>query len=783
MNITAMMNNKNIEMMRERVLYRNRISSGDLFTIKKINATFSVKARGLLLRLFTRMIPVIGLKITVARVRTILAFIARCKGIYRRQGMKGLVLWLKSNTVVLQQILGGFRLKDLTPLKARVSRTRSGIPRAILSQDRARIRAGDWRLVRFYLTLFNLYRVLEFPGQLKLSTITDGSKANPARVNIRNQVFASIPLFISIVLQQSGGLLLKTRGIETPSIFKSGPATGADSVSTHPLPLMITAARLRDVGLDSSIKFFIDFYKDGTEFRYPGLEAIFTEAANVPNESFGRPLRESPLWNSVAIGKLGLKNEAAGKVRVFAMVDAWTQWVLNPLHLELFRILDTFPMDGTHDQLKPLEQHTRWPSLDSLDLSAATDRLPIDLQEALLAELINPLFASHWRRLLVDREYLVSYKDSNKVTHVERLRYAVGQPMGALSSWAMLAFTHHFIVQAAAWHADVVPAGTLFRDYAVLGDDLLIGNSKVRKSYLLIVDSLGVECGIAKSILSPKGLAVEFAKRTFWKGVDVSPLPVLEFVMANLTLAEAVALAKKYNLTFPKLLRSLGYGYRVLGSLSKHIGKWNSRVRALLFAYSFPQNDEDVAKLLGKGNTYLTPEQLGKVLEIMRSQGESMINSKIKAIQSKTVRSADAATAIFERVWTWYVGRYGAAFPELPSLRLDMQLVFNRLALLTLNTDTLKRGEVLQRLRRGNKLRWVRSAFDIYTNLISSLRELNLYLPANTTFARMVLEVRKGRMDPTQMRLWKMFTISILKALKAEKWKDSDKDQGAHRKR
>jgi len=27
--------------------------------------------------------------------------------------------------------------------------------------------------------------------------------------------------------------------------------------------------------------------------------------------------------------------------------------------------------------------------------------------------------------------------------------YAVGQPMGALSSWAMLAITHHLIVQVA----------------------------------------------------------------------------------------------------------------------------------------------------------------------------------------------------------------------------------------------------------------------------------------------------------------------------------------------
>jgi len=32
------------------------------------------------------------------------------------------------------------------------------------------------------------------------------------------------------------------------------------------------------------------------------------------------------------IGQLSLKEEAAGKVRVFAMVDIWTQSVLKPLH-------------------------------------------------------------------------------------------------------------------------------------------------------------------------------------------------------------------------------------------------------------------------------------------------------------------------------------------------------------------------------------------------------------------------------------------------------------------
>jgi hypothetical protein len=519
------------------------------------------------------------------------------------------------------------------------------------------------------------------------------------------------------------------------------------------------------------------YHKESTDVGYPGLEAIFQIAANFQTESWAGPLRDSPLTNQLPIGKLGLKEEAAGKVRVFAMVDAWTQWCLAPLHTELFRILDTFPMDGTHDQLKPLNEHTKWKSLDSLDLSAATDRLPALLQRDLLAELIDPVYANHWYKLLTGREYLLKYKDSNKVEHTELLRYAVGQPMGALSSWAMLAYTHHFIVQCAAWHAGVVPVGTLFREYAVLGDDLVIGNSKVRKSYLLIVQAIGVECGIAKSIISPRALAIEFAKRTFWKGIDISPIPVLEFVMANLTLAEAVSFAKKYSLTFAQLLKSLGYGYRVLSKLTSHVGKLNSRVRALLFASSMPSNETEAVEVLSRGNPHLTPEQLGLVLTQMRDNAVVMVKSRIHGARTRTVRSADAIKAYTDSTWNWYKNRYSKAYPELTASMdpfYSFQLLFTKLGLLTLNQDTKDRGQALKRVESTNKLPWMRSAFDIYINLISTLRELNLYIPANKSFARQEVLIRKGRVDPTQVRLWKMYTNAILVALKGVKSSQHD---------
>lgn len=63
------------------------------------------------------------------------------------------------------------------------------------------------------------------------------------------------------------------------------------------------------------------------------------------------------------------------------------------------------PFDGTFDQLKPLQAliakgHKQF---YSYDLSAATDRLPITLQEQILGYLINPDFAKAWRHLLTDR--------------------------------------------------------------------------------------------------------------------------------------------------------------------------------------------------------------------------------------------------------------------------------------------------------------------------------------------------------------------------------------------
>jgi len=163
----------------------------------------------------------------------------------------------------------------------------------------------------------------------------------------------------------------------------------------------------------------------------------------------------------------------------------------------------------------------------------------------------------------------------------------------------------------------VVPFGTWFKDYAIVGDDIVIFDSLVKDSYLAILSALGMPINLTKSILSPKGIGLEFCKRTIIRGVDVSPVPLKEFVAANMTLPGAVNFAHKYNLTFNQLLLALGYGWKVRAGIDKHIGQLNARVRGLLFAFMLPPilsettdlSKDQLGALLSRGNPNLSKEQ------------------------------------------------------------------------------------------------------------------------------------------------------------------------------
>lgn len=216
------------------------------------------------------------------------------------------------------------------------------------------------------------------------------------------------------------------------------------------------------------------------------------------------------LINVLPIGRLSVVYDQAGKARIVAMVNWWIQLVLLPLHNSIFGLLKEIPQDGTFNQDKPLRRLMSAPleghRFSCFDLSSATDRLPIDLQIQLLNSLgINGRI---WQTLLT---FPYTFKGQDVV-------YSVGQPMGAYSSWAMLALTHHCIVKLAADRAGECN----FTNYCLLGDDIVINHDKVANEYLGLMKALGVGINMSKSIVSNQ--LCEFAKLLVTPQGEISPI-------------------------------------------------------------------------------------------------------------------------------------------------------------------------------------------------------------------------------------------------------------------
>jgi len=85
-----------------------------------------------------------------------------------------------------------------------------------------------------------------------------------------------------------------------------------------------------------------------------------------------------------------------GKTRVIAQQGYYVQAALKPLHDSLIRILKSIPQDLTYTQSRgpsrlKIEEGN---SFHSLDLTAATDRFPIELQVRLLGEIYSESLAN-----------------------------------------------------------------------------------------------------------------------------------------------------------------------------------------------------------------------------------------------------------------------------------------------------------------------------------------------------------------------------------------------------
>jgi hypothetical protein len=238
----------------------------------------------------------------------------------------------------------------------------------------------------------------------------------------------------------------------------------------------------------------------------------------------------TPLRKKGVHSRLAALSDRSGKTRVIALGDYWTQCLLRPLHDHMFAILRSMQsVDGTFDQSRQRERVRKWTVQKgykySLDLSSATDRLPILIQGVVMCKVFTEMswkLAVTWMSVLTDRDFHITSRTSRKLwsrSNQKTVRYRAGQPMGFYTSWASLALTHHALVWLAAHRAGW--RGRFYR-YALLGDDIVIFSRPVAREYRKIMSDLGVSISIPKSHVS-KDFA-EFGKALYLEGRDISPL-------------------------------------------------------------------------------------------------------------------------------------------------------------------------------------------------------------------------------------------------------------------
>jgi len=86
------------------------------------------------------------------------------------------VKYLKSSQLALFKAIAGNPFKSLREIEPELPLPRlttSGLPRFIPLADRRAILSGSSSMIRFWGSLFALYRVIRIPGKLKIETITN----------------------------------------------------------------------------------------------------------------------------------------------------------------------------------------------------------------------------------------------------------------------------------------------------------------------------------------------------------------------------------------------------------------------------------------------------------------------------------------------------------------------------------------------------------------------------------------------------------------------------------
>lgn len=495
-----------------------------------------------------------------------------CRKKARSSGWLFLALYLKQTRVIIQKIVAGDEFP--TPLSPAVSCTRRGVPRIIPSFHRKRLLEGDPAIVRLYMSMCTLSKVVLLAKPVSKDTFQ--TIVTPfdidSVVGMVSDIVPSIKSLLDRYVPKARSIPLN-QGLEFVPTWKSVPSAPWYKALLKKCKLQAESSLFlcffSEIAAFQSLMTFV--HAKGEQFSQG---CLWPPYVRYPFDSYNREITHHSLsWFETRIGPLlpsasdmqipadtGLLCGACtgdGKRRLFAIGNFINQRLLHPLHTWLMSVLRLIPQDGTFDQTRPLDLlHGVRGTVHSVDLKAATDRWPLHLLFALIRSIFGSDFASAavnstlgcnvFRNLLVKKLSLVSF--------------VAGQPLGYLSSWPLFALSHHLVV----WYcAEQVYPGRKFRKYAILGDDVIIVDDSVREQYDRVLARLGVQVSISKTLRSKSG-AGEFAKRFRINRmtVDVSPVSLRQMLKCDSLMDWYANAAMKFQVRFSTLLRMASFGFK-----------------------------------------------------------------------------------------------------------------------------------------------------------------------------------------------------------------------------
>lgn len=100
--------------------------------------------------------------------------------IRKNHGQLAAVKYMKSSQLALQKFIAGTPMSSLREIEPDLPLPRliNGLPTIIPKYDRKAIRQDSFSVIRFWNTLFALYKIISCPGAIKISTIIDPFKGD-----------------------------------------------------------------------------------------------------------------------------------------------------------------------------------------------------------------------------------------------------------------------------------------------------------------------------------------------------------------------------------------------------------------------------------------------------------------------------------------------------------------------------------------------------------------------------------------------------------------------------